>query len=49
MLMMLLFVFIKRLAETARLLRNVRNVFRRSPGNGQGARGQTELELARKS
>nr|CAG4638244.1 EOG090X00X3 [Cyclestheria hislopi] len=34
-----------KLTETARLLRNVRNVFRR-PTSSDGSRGQTELELA---
>nr|CAG4636771.1 EOG090X00X3 [Ceriodaphnia reticulata] len=37
-----------KLVETARLLRNVRNVFRRPNLTSDGARGQTELELSRK-
>lgn len=37
-----------RLIETARLLRSVRNVFRRPNTTADGARGQTELELSRK-
>ena len=40
--------FFYRLVETARLLRNVRNVFRRPNVTSDGARGQTELELSRK-
>jgi len=42
------FFFIFRLIETARLLRSVRNVFRRPNTTADGARGQTELELSRK-
>jgi len=35
-----------KLVETARLLRSVRNVFRRPNTAADGARGQTELELS---
>nr|CAG4639782.1 EOG090X00X3 [Daphnia pulex] len=38
-----------KLVETARLMRSVRNVFRRPNASSDGARGQTELELSRKS
>lgn len=41
-------IYLFRLIETARLLRSVRNVFRRPNTAADGALGQTELELSRK-